>query len=59
MNWDNAYVIYDGDFGKLQRGDVTLDGQISSGNGVGFLSSGASGGGSTFPSEIQHNFRMA
>lgn len=48
VNWDNAYVIYSGDLGKLDRGDVTLDGSISGGNAAGFLTSGASGGGSTF-----------
>ncbi len=46
--WDNAYVIYAGDLGKLSRGDVTLDGSISGGNGAGFLAAGASGGGTAF-----------
>lgn len=48
LNWDNAYMIYQGDLGKLTRGELTLDGTISGGNGVGFLASGASGGGSTY-----------
>lgn len=48
LNWDNAYSIYNGDLGKLTRGEVTLDGTISGGNGTGFLTAGASGGGTTF-----------
>jgi len=46
VNSDTAYVIYDGDIGKLSEGELTKDLSISGGNGAGSLSSGASGGGS-------------
>ncbi|WP_179959221.1 TonB-dependent receptor plug domain-containing protein [Pseudoalteromonas rhizosphaerae] len=46
INSDTAYVIYDGDIGKLNEGDLTPDIAISSGNTAGRLTKGASGGGS-------------
>ncbi len=47
-NWDNAYTIYDGQLGKLSRGDLTLDDAIAGGSSAGRLSAGASGGGTSF-----------
>ncbi len=48
VNNDNAYVIYDGSLGKLQRGELTLDGSLSGGNSTGRLTAGASGGGTAY-----------
>lgn len=48
VNWDSAYVIYNGDLGKLRDGEVTADGVISSGNSAGYLTAASSGGGTTF-----------
>jgi len=47
-NWDNAYTIYDGQLGKLERGELTLDEAIAGGNAAGRLAAGASGGGTSF-----------
>jgi len=47
-NWDSAYTIYDGQLGKLSRGDLTLDEAIAGGNAAGRLAAGASGGGTSF-----------
>lgn len=57
LNWDSAYTIYNGDLGKLKRGELTKDGTISGGNGAGFLSAGASGGGTTF--RLKSNLTMS
>ena len=46
INSDTAYVIYDGDIGKLNEGELTPDLAISAGNDAGRLATGASGGGS-------------
>ncbi|MFC3033317.1 TonB-dependent receptor domain-containing protein [Pseudoalteromonas fenneropenaei] len=48
INWDNAYVIYAGDLGKLNEGELTRDGSISDGNDAGRYVSGASAGGTNF-----------
>jgi len=44
LRLDNTYVSYFGDVDKPDRGDVNSDGDISSGNVVGQLPGGSSGG---------------
>ncbi|MBT1064719.1 TonB-dependent receptor [Bowmanella sp. Y26] len=46
VNWDTAIMLYMGDVGQPNRGDVNTDGDISEGNLVGKLAPGQSGGGS-------------
>ncbi|MBS0589844.1 MAG: TonB-dependent receptor [Proteobacteria bacterium] len=49
LNLDNAYITYLGDLGQLERGQITADGDISGGNGIGKTgSTGASGGSTQF-----------
>lgn len=45
FNWDTAIVLYEGDLGQPNRGDVNADGDISSGNLVGIVAASSSGGG--------------
>lgn len=45
-NWDTAIMLYQGDLGKPNRGELNADGDISLGNEVGITEAGLSGGGS-------------
>ncbi|MDR7123068.1 TonB-dependent receptor domain-containing protein [Rheinheimera soli] len=45
-NWDTAIMLYEGDLGQPERGELNADGDISNGNLVGITLAGASGGGS-------------
>ncbi|MBZ9612809.1 TonB-dependent receptor domain-containing protein [Rheinheimera maricola] len=45
VNWDSAIMLYEGDVGQPNNGDLNADGDISSGNQVGIYAAGASGGG--------------
>lgn len=57
VSWDNAYVNYYGNVGKIPYGSVTPDGTISAGNVIGELAGASSGGGSR--NRLKSNLTLA
>jgi iron complex outermembrane recepter protein len=57
VNSDTAIMLFEGDVGQPGKGELNADGDISSGNNVGWLSSGASGGGAR--NKIKSNLSLS
>ncbi|MCF4008061.1 TonB-dependent receptor domain-containing protein [Rheinheimera sp. UJ63] len=47
VNWDTAIMLFEGDVGQPEIGQLNADGDISSGNQAGKYAAGASGGGAS------------
>ena len=57
INWDTTIMLYEGDLGQPDRGDLNADGDISSGNLVGQYAAGSSGGGAR--NKIKSNMTLS